>query len=88
LNAAEEIKMGVWCVIICTTCPLSDYVLLCDSVLQSLAGLESGSTGSGDLDLLFRLRVAAGAGGTLPDFKGAEAGKLYFQILDMIIFLS
>lgn len=37
-------------------------------VSQSLAGLESGSTGSGDLDLLFRLRVAADAGGTLPDF--------------------
>ena len=37
-------------------------------VSQSLAGLESGSTGSGDLDLLFRLRDAAVAGGTLHDF--------------------
>ena len=50
--------------------------LLCDLVLQRLAGLEDGHGGGGDLDGLAGLGVDALAGIALLRLEGAEAGEL------------
>ncbi len=49
--------------------------LLRDGVLQSLAGLELGNAGSGDLDLFLGAGVAAHAGSALLDVESAEANE-------------
>lgn len=51
--------------------------LLVHAVLQGLAGLESGSLGSGDLHSLASAGIAGGAGGTVHNFEAAEAHDLH-----------
>ena len=50
--------------------------LFCNSVLESLAGLEHGSLGSGDLDGFLGLGVAAHASLAALQLEGAEADQL------------
>ena len=50
--------------------------LLSDDVLQSLAGLENGQAGSGDLDGLLGPGIAANASFALLCLEDAEAGDL------------
>ena len=49
-----------------------------DHILQSFAGFELRCLGSFDLDRFAGLRVAAFAGGSLGNFKGAESYQLHF----------
>ena len=51
------------------------FRLLRDGVLQSLAGLELGNAGSGDLNLFLGAGVAAHAGSALLDVESAEANE-------------
>ena len=55
---------------------------LVDSLLQSGTGLEHGLLGSGDLDLLFGLGVAAHAGGALVDLESTETDELNLVTLN------
>ena len=50
--------------------------LLGDGVLQSLAGLENGQLGSGDLDLFLGAGVAANAGGASLGLERAKTDQL------------
>ena len=52
------------------------------SVFHVLAGLESGSLGGLDLDLLAGAGIAAGAGGAGANLKGAKADQLDLSVLD------
>ena len=49
--------------------------LLGDAVLKSLAGLEAGNPGGGNLDGLLGVGIAADAGLTILGFENAEAGE-------------
>ena len=51
-----------------------------DGSLHFLAGLESGSLGSGDLDLLARAGIPAGAGAAGADFEGSEANQGHLAV--------
>ena len=55
--------------------------LLRHDVLQSLACLEGGNAGSGDLDGFLGVGVAANAGFPLLGLEGAEAGDLHLVAL-------
>ena len=50
--------------------------LLGNGVLQSLAGLEHGQLGSGDLDLFLGAGIAADAGSASLGLEGAKANQL------------
>ena len=52
------------------------HSLLRNVILERLADLERGDTGSGDGDLFLGSGVAADAGGALLDLEGAEADEL------------
>ena len=65
--------------------PIVYAKLFCNGVLESLAGLEDGNTGSGDLDGFLGLGVAAHAGITALELKGAKANELNLvALLDSI----
>lgn len=55
--------------------PIFRIVLLLDGVFQGFAWLELGHLGGFDFDRFAGLGVAAGAGGTVGDFEGAESDK-------------
>ena len=57
--------------------------LFSHSVLQSLAGLEHGHLGSGDLDNFLGTGVTAGAGSAGLDLERTEANQL-----DLVAFLQ
>ena len=56
--------------------------LLGDAVLKSLAGLETGNPGSGNLDGLLGVGIAADAGLPILGFENAKAGDLNLIALD------
>ena len=58
-----------------------DGMKLLKRIFQRLSGFERRHLCGGDLDGLAGVRVAACAGGALPRFKAAEAGKLYLVVL-------
>ena len=55
--------------------------LFCNSVLKSLAGLEHGSLGSGNLDGFLGLGVAAHASLAALQLEGAKANQLHLVAL-------
>ena len=61
---------------------LSRRILLGYAVLQSLAGLETGHPGSGNLDGLLGVGVAADASLPILGLENAEAGNLHLLTLD------